>query len=158
MKIILLTTLPNRVASALECLLKENLYIFDITKVKDKKNVILKSIYNNSPDILITYRCPYILPDEIITALPFGAYNIHPSLLPKYKGCNPWTEIFNNHESTSGVTLHRITKKIDCGMIVFQESFNINADDNVKSARDKADKIAEKIAINFVKNLNYLYL
>ena len=43
-------------------------------------------------------------------------------------------------------------------MIVFQESFNINADDNVKSARDKADKIAEKIAINFVKNLNYLYL
>ena len=153
MKVVLLTTLPNRVATALDDLLDGRLCILDIPKEENKKDSILKILHEHTPDTLITYRCPYILPDDIIAALPLGAYNIHPSLLPKYKGLNPWEEIFRNRESKSGVTLHRITKEIDSGAIVTQKTFIIAPSDTMEAARIKADELAAGLAKDFVSNL-----
>lgn len=153
MKVVLLTTLPNCVATTLSNLLGTNLYSLDITKVENKKESIMGILHNHASDVLITYRCPYILPNDILTALPFGAYNVHPSLLPKYKGMNPWKDIFRNQESKSGVTLHRIISKIDSGGIVSQKSFIITPSDTIESARIKADELAAELAKNFVTNL-----
>lgn len=148
-----MTTLPNRVATALSSLLGNNLCILDISKVENKKNSIMKMLHDHTADTLITYRCPYILPVDIIATLPLGAYNIHPSLLPKYKGLNPWEEIFRNRESESGVTLHRITKDIDSGTIVSQKTFTIASTDTIITARNKADELAAALVNDFVSNL-----
>lgn len=153
MKIVLLTTLPNRVATALNNLLDDNLFILEILKIENKKDSIMKILHEHTPDTLITYRCPYILSNDIIAALPLGAYNIHPSLLPKYKGMNPWNEIFRNCESRSGVTLHRITKEVDCGAIVSQKTFVLEASDTIVSARIKADELAAELTKDFIFNL-----
>lgn len=153
MKIALVTTLPNSVAMTLEHLLGSNLCILDIANENNKKDSIVKMLHEHTPDTLITYRCPYILSNDILATLPLGAYNIHPSLLPKYKGLNPWDEIFRNHESESGVTLHRITKEIDGGAVVSQKMFIITPFDTLKSARTKADKLAAGLAKDFVVNL-----
>ncbi|MDO5419819.1 MULTISPECIES: formyltransferase family protein [Bacteroides] len=153
MNVILLTTLPNQVSTTLSSILGNNLLIMDIPKLEDKKTSIMKIIHEHAADILITYRCPYILPIEVIAALPLGAYNIHPSLLPKYKGLNPWEEIFRNHESKSGVTLHRITKDVDCGPIVAQKSFVIASADTMVTARNKADLLAAELVSDFITNL-----
>ena len=153
MKVVLLTTLPNRVATALDDLLGGRLCILDIPKEENKKGSIMKILHEHTPDALITYRCPYILPDDIMAALPLGAYNIHPSLLPKYKGLNPWEEIFRNRESKSGVTLHRITREIDSGAIVTQKTFIIAPSDTMEAARIKADELAAGLAKDFVSNL-----
>lgn len=153
MKVVLLTTLPNRVATVLSKLLGNNLCALDISKVENKKNSIMKMLHDHTADILIAYRCPYILPVDIIAALPLGAYNIHPSLLPKYKGLNPWEEIFRNRESESGVTLHRITKNIDSGTIVSQKAFTIAPTDTMITARNKADELAAALVNDFVSNL-----
>lgn len=153
MNVILLTTLPNRVSTTLGGILGNNLFVVDIPKVEDKKNSIMKIIHEHAADMLVTYRCPYILPMEVIASLPLGAYNIHPSLLPKYKGLNPWEEIFRNHESKSGVTLHRITKDVDNGPAVSQKSFLIASADTMATARNKADLLAAELAGDFIANL-----
>lgn len=152
MNVVLLTTLPNCVATTLSNLLGSDLYILDIIKTEDKKNSIMKILHDYTPDILFTYRCPYILPDDILATLPLGAYNIHPSLLPKYKGQNPWEEIFSNKESESGVTLHLITNEIDSGVIVSQKAFSILPSDTIESTRIKADELAASLVEEFVSN------
>ena len=153
MKLVLLTTLPNRVAVTLGNQLGDNLCILDITQLENKKESIMKVLQDYSPDVLITYRCPYVLSDDIWAILPLGAYNIHPSLLPKYKGLNPWRDIFRNHESESGVTLHRITQKIDSGTIVSQKAFIIDTSETIESARITADELAAELAKDFVSTL-----
>lgn len=153
MRIVLLTTLPNRVAAILSDLLGDNLCILDITTLENKKKSIMKAVHDHNPDTLVTYRCPYILPDDIWTKLPLGAYNIHPSLLPKYKGLNPWEDIFRSHESESGVTLHRITHEVDSGVIVSQKTFAIASSDTIGSARNKADELAAELIKDFISTL-----
>ena len=119
--------------------------------ILEKKQSLFCSIENNinnygEPDVLLTYRCPFIIPSYIYERTQLGAFNIHPSLLPKYKGLNPWKEIFRNHETISGVTLHIITKEVDSGIFVLQKSFTIEASDTIESARSKADEIAARLA------------
>lgn len=150
MKILLITTLPNRVYAALKAMPDIRLCVLNILTTEHKREDIIKIMQAESPDLLITYRCPYIVPSDIISAFPLGAFNIHPSLLPAHKGLNPWQEIFQNHETTSGVTLHRITEEIDGGPIAMQKTFAISPDDTIESAREKADALAAELIRAFV--------
>jgi phosphoribosylglycinamide formyltransferase-1 len=81
-----------------------------------------------------------------------GAFNIHPSLLPKYPGLNPWEAIFRNHEQEGGVTLHRITEHIDAGPIIYQATFPIVESDTVESARTKADNLASELVVRLIES------
>lgn len=153
MKILLLTTLPNEVATTLSNQSGIDTITLDIQTIENKNDTIVRIIEKHRTDVLLTYRCPYILQDSVFNALPLGAYNIHPSLLPKYKGLNPWQEIFNKHETESGVTLHRITQDIDGGIIVSQRPFPITPSDTIWTARSKADKIASEMALEFTLSL-----
>ena len=69
----------------------------------------LKSwISNLNPDLMIIYKMPFLLPEYIYNLPLFGTINIHPSLLPRYRGPNPWFWIYYNMESYSGITIHKI--------------------------------------------------
>lgn len=150
MKVLLITTPPNKVDAALKAIPDVELCVLNILTTEHKRDAIIRIIENENPDLLITYRCPYILPSEIISAFPAGAFNVHPSLLPSHKGLNPWQEIFESHETTSGVTIHRITAEIDGGPIIMQKSFDISPDDTIASARENADRIAAGLVKAFV--------
>ncbi len=151
MKVILISSIPNQVSNQLSRFLSNNLYVINckgkrVFSKSELKNLILSF----SPDIIITYRCPYILPKELFCYPKYGSYNIHPSLLPLYPGLNPWEAIFANHETQNGVTLHRITENIDQGEIIFQEKYLISHTDNILSARNKADVIAAELALKLI--------
>ncbi|VAW92764.1 Phosphoribosylglycinamide formyltransferase [hydrothermal vent metagenome] len=77
-----------------------------------------------SPDLLVLHQAP-ILPTEIFSIPRFGTLNIHPSLLPKYRGSNPYFWLYYNLDMTAGVTLHYINEKVDTGHIVGQGSFTL---------------------------------
>ena len=62
---------------------------------------------------------------------------------------NPWIEIFENKERYSGVTLHKITDEIDSGEFIYQESFRIEENDTLDTARHHADIIAAKLVKEF---------
>lgn len=127
----------------------------DILQVKHSFINFVENEMNahGEPDVLLTYRCPFIIPPYIYERALLGAFNIHPSLLPKYKGLNPWMGILHNHESTSGVTLHKLSKEVDSGLIVLQRTFDIEDSDTLESARSKADELAAQLAYDFISSL-----
>ena len=78
------------------------------------------------PDFLAVYALHVILSaDE--TAIPkIAALNLHPSMLPLFKGKNPWSAQFQKHVVMSGFTVHRITPEVDSGEIIAQKQFVID--------------------------------
>lgn len=74
------------------------------------------------PDIIIVSCYARKLPAEIILLAKIGCFNIHPSLLPKYRGPTPLFWQFRNGEVKFGVTLHRVTENFDQGNIIVQHS------------------------------------
>ena len=82
-------------------------------------------IFDKQPDIIIIYSMSNLLKEEIFTLPKYGTLNLHPSLLPKYRGPNPWFWQYYNIEKEVGATLHFIDKGEDTGDIVYQESLQI---------------------------------
>lgn len=114
------------------------------------KEELEQYILDICPDLLFVYRCPFIISKKAYSTARFGAYNIHPSLLPNYCGLNPWYEIFKNNEVENGVTLHRITDVVDGGEIIYQQSYRISPNDTIEYARNNADVIASKLLARFM--------
>ena len=71
--------------------------------------------------------------------------NIHPSLLPKYKGLNTHSRIIKNKEKYSGATVHIVNQKLDSGKIILQKKVKILKLDSKKSLEKKILKIEHKI-------------
>ncbi len=63
--------------------------------------------------------------------------NIHPSLLPKYKGLNTHERVIKNNEKYSGFTIHLVNKKLDSGKIIFQKKIKVLKTDNQKTLQKK---------------------
>ena len=77
------------------------------------------------PDILITFGWRRLVPAEIINSAKI-AVNIHPALLPAYRGYHPVPHVLINREKVHGITAHMITSKMDDGEIVSQVRFAID--------------------------------
>ena len=70
---------------------------------------------------------PYLIPVETVAAVNKLAFNLHPSLLPKYSGANPVKEQLAHGETRLGVTLHKLSQVFDSGEIVGQRKFKLGA-------------------------------
>ena len=71
--------------------------------------------------------------------------NIHPSLLPKFKGLNTFARILKNNEKKTGCTVHYVNEKLDSGNIIAQKSFYINSADSETTLKQKTQKIEYQI-------------
>mgnify|MGYP001293493679 FL=1 len=72
------------------------------------------------------------MPSKIIKTFKNKILNIHPSLLPKYKGLNTHDRAIKNKEKFSGCTVHFVTPKLDSGKIIMQKKINIKKNDSPK--------------------------
>ncbi len=79
-------------------------------------------------DYLLVACWPYLLSPGVLTAVNQVALNLHPSLLPEYRGPNPVAEQLACHETKFGVSLHRLNQQFDSGEIVRQASFDLTSD------------------------------
>ena len=82
-----------------------------------------------------------ILSDKFIKNFKYKILNIHPSLLPKYKGLNTHKRVLKNKEKFSGCTVHYVTNKLDSGRVILQKKVRIIKADNEKTLRKKILKI-----------------
>ena len=87
-----------------------------------KDAALLEHFKSLAPDLFVTAAYGQMLPPEVLTIPKFGCLNVHPSLLPKYRGAAPipWTIL--NGDSTTGVTLMKMDENLDTGDIVAQET------------------------------------
>jgi methionyl-tRNA formyltransferase len=97
-----------------------------VTDANNMKDPAFVSLLNEiKPDIfaVVAFR---ILPKEILAIPPLGSYNVHPSLLPLYRGAAPIQWAIANGETETGVSIFRLGSIIDGGDIVRQEKFTID--------------------------------
>ena len=78
-----------------------------------------------------------ILSNNFINKFSKPILNIHPSLLPKYKGLNTHKRAIENKERYSGATVHIVNKKLDSGKIILQKKIRILKTDDKKSLEKK---------------------
>jgi methionyl-tRNA formyltransferase len=103
--------------------LKHNIPVYQFKKIRNEGVEILKNL---NPDLLVVVCYPQILSQDIIDIGKKGIINIHPSLLPKYRGPSPIISAILNGETKTGVTIMRIVKEVDAGNILLQEGTDIS--------------------------------
>jgi methionyl-tRNA formyltransferase len=81
------------------------------------------------PAIIYSFYYRNLLPAQLIALSPLGAYNLHGSLLPKYRGRAPVNWMLVNGEREAGATLHHMVERADAGDIVAQRAIEITDDD-----------------------------
>lgn len=104
---------------------KDNKYIIIRTK-NINSSVIVDTIKKLKPDIILSLFTGLIFKEEILNLPAKGCINVHPSLLPQYRGVSPifWA-LLNNDEEKIGVTVHYMTNEIDAGKVIFQKKIKI---------------------------------
>lgn len=91
---------------------------------------VIKRLQKESIDLAVVATFKQIFKKEILGVPAKGFINIHPSLLPKYKGPTPTQAVLMNDEKYTGVTIHYLDEEIDGGNILLQRSIEIKKKDN----------------------------
>ena len=113
------------------------------TKVFDYKNkfraesLILKYLKKNKIKLICLAGFMKILSKTFIKKFKGKIINIHPSLLPKYKGLNTHYRVIKNNEKFSGCTVHFVNSSLDAGKIILQKKVKISKRDNPISLAKK---------------------
>ena len=82
-----------------------------------------------------------ILSSEFIKKFNKPIFNIHPSLLPKYKGLNTHQRVLDNNEKLHGCSVHLVTKELDAGPLIIQGEVPVKNDDDVKKLAARVLKV-----------------
>lgn len=114
------------------------------------KNILI----NQNVDLVLVGTWKERLAKEIFNVPTIGTVNVHPSLLPKYRGPNPYMQTILHGETESGVTLHLIDEGYDTGAILSQEKVSIANTDTSKELREKSVRVARKLVREFITDLN----
>ena len=85
-----------------------------------------------------------IISQKIVNLYKNKIINIHPSLLPKFKGLNTFERILKNKEKKTGCTVHFVNKKLDDGDIIVKKYFYLNANDDKLTLKRKTQKLEYK--------------
>ena len=104
-------------------------------KVRDPG--FLELLLNLSPDLIVVAAFGQILPPEVLEYAPMGCINIHPSLLPKYRGAAPINWPIIHGERKTGVTIMLMDKGLDTGDILTQEETMIGAEETFGMMHDR---------------------
>jgi methionyl-tRNA formyltransferase len=102
---------------------KMNIDYFSLDR--ENTDLFFNWVKNLNPDLLIVYSMSQLIESRVINLCKFGGINLHPSLLPDYKGPNPMQWAFLRNESNFGYTLHFIDPGEDSGRIISQCGFEI---------------------------------
>ena len=125
--------------------------IFAVEEIDDK---LISSIAELKPDLLVCFAYGKLFPKKMLDVFTLGGINVHPSLLPKWRGPSPIPFAIYSGDKESGVSIQTIKEKMDSGDILIQEKFRIEAGDTTeiilssKVAALSAQMVA-KVLLNF---------
>ncbi len=121
---------------------KHNIPTYTPEKLTEEDVQNIKSL---APDIILSVYYRSLISDEILKLAPFGAFNMHGSLLPKYRGRAPINWVLVKGEKETGATLHYMVAKADAGDIVGQKVVPIDNEDTALTLTKKVTAAACEI-------------
>ena len=116
-------------------------YIFVDTKHKNYENKILLNLKKYKISFICLAGYMKIISSNIINVYRKKIINIHPSLLPKFKGLNTFKRMLENKEKKGGCTVHFVNEKLDAGNIIIKKRFFIKKNDNELDLKRKTQKL-----------------
>ena len=143
--ILVISNNPN--AKGLKYASKSKIKIYGI-KFKNKSSFeknSLKLLKKYNIDLLCLAGFMKILSGNFIKKFSKPILNIHPSLLPKYKGLNTHERAIKNKDKFAGASIHKVTEKLDSGKVILQKKVKILRSDTVRSLEKKVLKIEHQI-------------
>ena len=107
--------------------------VFNFINKKEAENKVLKELKKEKVDLICLAGFMKILSKNFIQKFKGKIMNIHPSLLPKYKGLDTHLRAIKNKDKYTGCTVHLVNSKLDSGKIILQKKIKIRNNDTPKS-------------------------
>jgi len=118
---------------------------FDFKNIKSTENKILKLLKKEKISFICLAGFMKILSKDFIEKFDGKIINIHPSLLPKYKGINTHQRVLANKDKFTGCTVHYVSAKLDSGRIIMKKKVKVAIKDNIISLAKKVLKLEHKL-------------
>ena len=121
--------------------------------VSVKAEEVLDEIESFGADLFVVAAYAQIIPQRLLDMAPYGCINIHPSLLPKYRGAAPLRGPIVNGDSVTGVTIMNMSAELDAGDILLQEEIELDPKETVRSLTPKVTAIGADMLIRVIDML-----
>ncbi len=125
--------------------LKEGL---EIELVVNEQNYDIEKVLNSKAEIAVLAAFGKILPRKVLNHFKYGVLNIHPSLLPKYRGPSPVQCAILNGEAETGVSVIKLDEQMDHGPILVQTKIGIANDDTAQTLYEKLFPLGAKLIVD----------
>lgn len=125
---------------------KYGISVIQPLKIKDAKNKIEKL----NPDLIILAAYGKIIPKEILDIPKHGSLNIHPSLLPRWRGPSPVQYTILNGDKETGVTIMKMAEKVDSGSILAQKEIKLEGNETDDTLHDKLGKLGADLLVETI--------
>lgn len=123
-------------------------------KILEGENSLVQFLNSRIPiDISICIAYGKIIPQPILDFTNFGMINLHPSLLPLYRGAAPIQRCIFNGDKKTGVSIMQVTQGLDSGPVFSQEEIEISNDDYFGSMHDKLSLLGAKVLVKTLKDV-----
>lgn len=135
-----------------EYALENGLEIMQPDKLRGNEEIIEK-IKEMNPDVICVVAYGRILPKEILDIPKYGCINVHPSLLPKYRGSAPIQWAILNGDEKTGVTTMYLDEEMDSGDIILKEEVEIDKDETSGELWDRLSKIGADLLVQTLEQI-----
>ncbi|MBP5256925.1 MAG: methionyl-tRNA formyltransferase [Mycoplasma sp.] len=132
-----------------EIAIKNNFKLFQ----PEKLNLSIDEILATKPNLILVCSYGKIIPKQIIDYPEYKCLNIHPSLLPKYRGASPIESAILNCDKITGVSFIVMSPKLDAGDIIDQIEIKIDDNETGNSLREKVKKVIYEYLTNHLNKL-----
>lgn len=129
-----------------EFAIEKNLAIFQ----PEKLSQIKEEIKQMNPDMIVVVSYGKFLPKSILQMPKYGCINVHPSLLPKYRGSAPIQWAIINGDKITGTTIMKMNEKMDAGDIILQKQVAIEPDETTGELWDRLSKISSQLLVEAI--------
>ena len=134
------------------CALENSIPVFQPENLRD--GVAYSQLSKLKPDLIVVVAYGRLLPNEILSLPSKGCINVHPSLLPKYRGCAPINWAIINGETETGVTIIYMSSELDAGDIITQSRITISQDETAEELHDRLSESGGKLLIKAIKAID----
>ena len=132
---------------------KINNYFYNFVDLKVTEKKILKIMNEENIKLICLAGFMRILSSKFIKNFKGIILNIHPSLLPKYKGLNTHKRVLENGEKFSGCTVHLVNSKLDAGKIIMQKKIKTLKKDTTLKLKKRVQKEEYKLYPRAIKKI-----
>jgi len=127
--------------------------IINFIKTKESEKKILNLLIKKKIAFICLAGFMKILSNNFLKRFNGKVINIHPSLLPKYKGLNTHKRVLKNNEKFSGCTVHYVTARLDAGKIILQKKVKIAKTDKENTLKNKILREEHKLYPKAIKKI-----